>query len=103
MNPTAIAVLTRNAALAAQEAFQRIYPGTPTPEQLRAVHKAMAEALTLAMRKFGTDAQLAPHNTEAHYTAAVLAIAMAGVQAIAFTKAPQAPTAPAQPGRKNVA
>jgi len=82
MDQTANAVLTRNAAAAALETFQRIYPGVPSGEQLRVVQLAMAQCTTSAMRRFVEDARREPHNTEAHYVAAVLAIASAGVRAI---------------------
>ena len=103
MNPTAIAVLTRSAGAAAQDIFRRIYPGTPTTDQFKAAQIAMAEAALPAVRKFGEESSKAPHNTEAYYATAVLAIVAAGVQATTYAKAPQqspatpAP-APAQPG-----
>jgi|KBSSwiStaDraftv2_1062776.scaffolds.fasta_scaffold959385_2 hypothetical protein len=108
MNPTAIAVLTRSAGAAAQDIFRRIYPGTPTTEQFKAAQIAMAEAALPAIRKFGEESSKAPHNTEAHYAVAVLAIASAGVRATLYAKAPQetpasAPPAPAQSGGKRVA
>ena len=104
MNPTAIAVLTRSAGAAAQDIFRRIYPGTPTTDQFKAAQIAMAEAALPAVRKFGEESSKAPHNTEAYYASAVLAIVAAGVRATMYAKAPQqspaatpAPT-PAQPG-----
>jgi len=105
MNPTAIAVLTRSAGAAAQDIFRRIYPGTPTTEQFKAAQIAMAEAALPAIRKFGEESSKAPHNTEAYYAAAVLAIVGAGVQATMLAKTPQSPAAPplpspAQPGGK---
>ena len=110
MNPTAVAVLTRSAGAAAQDIFRRIYPGTPTTEQFKAAQIAMAEAALPAIRKFGEESGKAPHNTEAHYAAAVLAIAMAGVRATMFAKAPldapaaaPAPATPTQSGGKRVA
>lgn len=89
MNPNTIAVVTRNAAAAAQETFRRIYPRTPSPEQLELALKAMADAVAPVMRKFSVDARLAPHNTEAHYAAAVLAIATAGIRALAYAPSPE--------------
>ena len=89
MNPDTIAIVTRNAAAAAQDVFRRIYPRNPTPEQEELALKAMADAVTPIMRKFGVDARLAPHNTEAHYAAAVLAIATAGVRALAYAPSPE--------------
>lgn len=107
MNPTAVAVLTRSAGAAAQDIFRRIFPGTPTTEQFKAAQIAMAEAALPAIRKFGEDSSKAPHNTEAYYAAAVLAITSAGVRATMFAKAPvDAPVAPATPtqsGGKRVA
>jgi hypothetical protein len=106
MNPTAIAVLTRSAGAAAQDIFRRIYPGTPTTEQFKAAQIAMAEAALPAIRRFGEESGKAPHNTEAHYAAAVLAIVHAGVRATMSARAsdepPSAtqPTSPAQPGDK---
>ena len=88
MNPDTIAIVTRNAAAAAQEIFHRIYPRSPSREQEEMALKAMADAVTPIMRKFGVDARLAPHNTEAHYAAAVLAIATAGVRALAYAPSP---------------
>src|SRR5438445_5185614 len=104
MNPTAIAVLTRSAGAAAQDIFRRIYPGTPTTDQFKAAQIAMAEAALPAVRKFGDESSKAPHNTEAYYASAVLAIVAAGVRATMYAKAPQqSPAAtptptPAQPG-----
>jgi len=89
MNPETIAVVTRNAAAAAQDTFRRIYPRTPTAEQHEMAWKAMADAVTPIMRKFAVDARLAPHNTEAHYAAAVLAIATAGIRALAYAPSPE--------------
>jgi hypothetical protein len=107
MNPTAVAVLTRSAGAAAQDIFRRIFPGTPTTEQFKAAQIAMAEAALPAIRKFGEDSSRAPHNTEAYYAAAVLAIASAGVRATMYAKAPLdaplAPAAPTQSGGKRVA
>jgi len=107
MNPTAIAVLTRSAGAAAQDIFRRIYPGTPTTDQFKAAQIAMAEAALPAIRKFGEESSKAPHNTEAHYATAVLAIVTAGVRATMYAKAPQQPPtatpapSPAQPGGSN--
>ena len=108
MNPTAIAVLTRSAGAAAQDIFRRIYPGTPTTEQFNAAQIAMAEAALPAIRKFGEESSKAPHNTEAHYATAVLAILAAGVRATMYAKAPvdapvATPASPAQSGGKRVA
>ena len=94
MNPNTLEVVTRNAAAAAQDTFRRVYPRPPTPAQLEMALKAMADAVTPVMRKFGVDARLAPENTEAHYAAAVLAIATAGIRAIAYAQAPQAKPQP---------
>ena len=91
MNPTAIAVLTRSAGAAAQDIFRRIYPGTPTTEQFKAAQIAMAEAALPAIRKFSEESSKAPHNTEAHYATAVLAIVAAGVRATMYAKAPVDP------------
>lgn len=89
MNPDTIAIVTRNAAAAAQDIFRRIYPRSPSAAQEEMALKAMADAVTPIMRKFGVDARLAPHNTEAHYAAAVLAIATAGVRALAYAPSPE--------------
>jgi hypothetical protein len=89
MNPNTIAVVTRNAATAAQETFRRVYPRPLSAAQLELALKAMADAVTPVMRKFGVDARLAPHNTEAHYAAAVLAIATAGIRALAYAPSPE--------------
>jgi len=109
MNPTAVAVLTRSAGAAAQDIFRRIFPGTPTTEQFKAAQIAMAEAALPAIRKFGEDSGRAPHNTEAYYAAAVLAIASAGVRATLYANAPIEPpvatpaSTPTQSGGKRVA
>jgi hypothetical protein len=103
MNPNTLEVVTRNAAAAAQDTFHRVYPRAPTPAQLETVLKAMADAMTPVMRKFAVDARLAPHNTEAHYAAAVLAIATAGIRAIAYTQAPQVQAPPQPLHKKRVA
>src|SRR5689334_14133684 len=95
MNPTAIAVLMRSAAAAAEDTFRRIYPGTPTAAQLNAAQTAMSSASMPAIRRFEQEASRAPHNTEAHYAAAVLAILTAGVRAIVNSQqTTAAPTAP---------
>ena len=108
MNPTALAVLTRSAGAAAQDIFRRIYPGTPSTDQFKAAQIAMAEAALPAIRRFGEDSTKSPHNTEAHYAYAVLAIVAAGVRATIHAKAPAEPPAatpaPAQSsGGKRVA
>jgi len=94
MNPTAIAVLTRSAGAAAQDIFRRIYPGTPTTDQFKAAQIAMAEAALPAIRKFGEESSKAPHNTEAYYASAVLAIVAAGVRATMYAKAPPQDSSP---------
>jgi hypothetical protein len=94
MNPTAIAVLTRSAGAAAQDIFRRIYPGTPTTDQFKAAQIAMAEAALPAIRRFGEESSKAPHNTEAFYASAVLAIVAAGVRATMYAKAPPQDSSP---------
>jgi hypothetical protein len=89
MNPDTIAIVTRNAAAAAQETFKRVYPRPLAARELETALKAMADAVAPVMRKFGVDARLAPHNTEAHYAAAVLAIATAGIRALAYAPSPE--------------